>query len=359
MRLLVFRFSAMGDVALLSPVISSLARKYSSLSITLVTRKAFEPFFYNVPGVEVIGVDVDQEYRGIRGLYRLFRELCKLGPYTRGIDVHASTRSRILKLFFYFLTGLRFETIVKGRREKKAMIRSQNKILQPLPHVVDRYMRVFERAGLEAPVGRAPWINPDTQARALARSFLVGEKVEKKNGPWIGIAPFARHLQKTWPLASVRELMRLILNNPDYKVFLFGGGQRELEALRMLHNEFPQAHLVAGKLNLEGEMALVMRMDLMVVMDSFNMHMATLLGIPVLSIWGATHHYSGFGPYGQGPEAIVEVPLEKLPCRPCSVFGNKPCSRGDLACLNWIQPAYVYRRLEERLAEKRLRAQSA
>ena len=71
-------------------------------------------------------------------------------------------------------------------------------------------------------------------------------------------------------------------------------------------------------------------------MDSGNMHLAALSGVPVLSIWGATHPDAGFGPWGQGEEAILQIPTDELTCRPCSVFGNKPCWRGDLACLTSI-----------------------
>lgn len=347
MRLLVFRFSAMGDVALLTPVLNALARKYANLSITLVTRKAFEPFFYNVPGVEVIGVDVDREYRGLRGLHRLYRELKVLGPYHFGIDIHGSARSRILKTFFR-LSGLKFATLVKGRREKIAMTRRKNKIRQPLPHMVDRYMRVFERAGVRAEIGPGPWINPDTHSRALAKRYLKHEGIEKKGDKiWIGIAPFAKHAPKTWPIGHTTALIRMIRETGRATIFLFGGGPAEVEQLGRIQGEFPEVRVVAGKLSLEGEMALILKMNVMVVMDSFNMHLASLLGTKVLSIWGPTHHYLGFGPYGQDESSMIEISPARLPCRPCSVFGNKPCYRKDLACLNWITPRMVHDHLWE------------
>ena len=344
MRLLVLRFSAMGDVALLAPVLSALEKKYSNLSITLVTRKSFEAFFYNIPGVEVIGVDVDRDYRGLFGLYRLFRELKSLGPYQIGIDVHGSTRSRIIKFFFKF-SGLRFESIVKGRREKIAQIRRRKKILNPLPHVIERYMHVFERAGFSADPSQGPWINPDTHSRALVRDFLNAKQVKKKENHWIGIAPFAGHEQKMWPLNLMKELISLIRQNIDCSIFLFGGGKEEIRQLTEIQSLFPESIMVAGNLNLEGEIALIMRLDVMIAMASSNMHLAALLGTRVLSIWGSTHPFSGFGPYGQDESSIVQIPTGILTCRPCSIYGNRKCFRGDLACLNWITPKDVYNRL--------------
>ena len=348
MRLLALRFSAMGDVALLAPVLAAVARRYTKASITLVTRKAFEPFFYNIPGVEVIGVDVDREYKGIRGLHRLFRELRALGPYDAGVDFHGSLRSRIVKTLFRY-SGMRFERIVKGRREKAKQVRPRNKILTPLPHTVERYMATLERVGLSAPVGLGPWIHPDTRSRALAHSYLKKIGRTKKEAHWIGIAPFAGHENKVWPIANMRRLLILLRERVDAEFFLFGGGTEEEEILSDLRGGHERTHVVAGSLNLEGELALIIKLDLMVAMDSLNMHLAALLGIPVLSIWGPTHPYSGFGPYGQGDESVIQISVEDLKCRPCSIFGNKPCARGDLACMTWLNPELVLARIEQRL----------
>jgi ADP-heptose:LPS heptosyltransferase len=80
------------------------------------------------------------------------------------------------------------------------------------------------------------------------------------------------------------------------------------------------------------------------------MHLAALSGIPVASIWGATHPDAGFGPWGQGEEAVLQIPTDVLTCRPCSVFGNKPCWRGDLACMNDISVDAVAERVKEILS---------
>ncbi|MCE9597084.1 MAG: glycosyltransferase family 9 protein [Spirochaetia bacterium] len=343
----------MGDVALLVPVLAALAKAHSRIAITLVTRKAFAPFFYNIPGVEVIGADVDRDYKGILGLYRLFRELRTLGPYDWGIDVHGSMRTRLLKFFFRF-TGLKFSSIVKGRREKNAQVRRTNKVLVQLPHMIERYMHVFQRAGISADPGRGPWINPDTRCRALAGDFLKKVNKTTKTNLWIGIAPFAGHAQKMWPIDRTRDLIRLI-TTMDATVFLFGGGRgHEKKILDEIHAEFPDHTIVvAGNVTLEGEVALMLRLDAMVAMDSFNMHVASLIGAKTLSIWGATHPFSGFGPYGPN-SVIVQIDPSILPCRPCSIFGNKPCFRGDLACMNWITPEKVFGELKALVATSKV-----
>jgi ADP-heptose:LPS heptosyltransferase len=76
----------------------------------------------------------------------------------------------------------------------------------------------------------------------------------------------------------------------------------------------------------------------MISMDSSNMHLASLTATPVVSIWGATHPYAGFMGWGQSEENAVQIPLE---CRPCSIFGKKPCMRGDYACMRGIKPETI------------------
>ena len=152
-----------------------------------------------------------------------------------------------------------------------------------------------------------------------------------------------------WPLEKMERLLERIQESLDATVFLFGGGKEEIEQLAELSGRFSNTVLVAGKLPLNGEIALVLRLHLMLAMDSFNMHLAALLGIPLLSIWGSTHPYSGFGPYQYDDSSIIQIPPEKLPCRPCSIFGNKGCARGDLACMNWIEPEHVFDRIRDKL----------
>ena len=81
----------------------------------------------------------------------------------------------------------------------------------------------------------------------------------------------------------------------------------------------------------------------MLSMDSANMHLASLVELPVVSVWGATHPYCGFTGWHQNPANEVQA---DLPCRPCSVFGNKPCQRGDYACLRGIDYHAIVQRLD-------------
>ncbi len=81
-------------------------------------------------------------------------------------------------------------------------------------------------------------------------------------------------------------------------------------------------------------------------MDSANMHLAALAGTPTVSVWGATHPYCGFRGWRQKEELTVQLPMD---CRPCSVFGNKPCLRGDYLCLAAIKPELILNKVKNYL----------
>jgi ADP-heptose:LPS heptosyltransferase len=109
---------------------------------------------------------------------------------------------------------------------------------------------------------------------------------------------------------------------------------------------FKNKFLINKNVNLtfSEELMLISHLDGMISMDSANMHLASIYGVPVVSIWGATHPFLGFYGYGQDPERIVQA---ELFCRPCSVFGNKPCYRGDFACMKMIEPQTIIDKTEK------------
>ena len=346
-NLLLLRFSAMGDVALLAPVVQSFTQHYPDVGITLVTRRKFAVFFEQFPNVRLVEADFEGRHKGFIGLVRLFTELRALGSFSVVVDAHQNLRSGVLKRLFA-LIGVPSVTIDKGRAEKKALTRKENKIRRQLPHSVERYAQTFKRVGFALQPAKPFQFPPFTTAQDELAAFL-NQQLIPPDSPWLGIAPFAQHEQKMWPFDQFAPLLTQLYAGPPLTVFLFGGGSAEIAQLETLFQQFPQVILVAGQLSLAAELALIRRLTGMVCMDSGNMHLAALSGVPVLSIWGATHPDAGFGPWGQGDEAILQIPTSELSCRPCSVFGNKPCWRGDLACLQRISVEAVANRVLEML----------
>lgn len=349
-KILVIRFSAMGDVMLLVPVLRSLTAAYPDLSVTLVTRPRFTSFFNNIPGVKIFEADVDYTYTGILGMRDLFKNLMRKGDYDLVLDLHDHLRTMILRSFFRVF-GKKVIVFKKGRAEKKAFSRKEKKITKPLPHTVERYHDAFQRAGFRFPILSPPHLQPDEDARQFVSSWLA-ERQLIKTEKWIGMAPFAMHVSKIWSSENYPALLESIIQKMQVKIFLFGGGNKEVEFFEGLRQRFPDhCVIVAGQLKIRHEIALLRHIDLMLCVDSSNMHLAALSGTPLLSIWGGTHPDVGFGPYQYDQKSILQIDREELPCRPCSVYGRETCFRGDFACMNRITVNTVTSTIVHRLSE--------
>jgi ADP-heptose:LPS heptosyltransferase len=335
MHFLVIRTSAMGDVALLTPVILGMRQQYPDVEITLVTRKTFESFFYSITDTKFFFPDLRKNHKGLPGIFRMYRDLEKL-HVDCVIDLHDVLRSKILRQLFRF-AGLPVYVIDKGRSDKKSVIEGKRKT--GLKHSVLRYCDVFAEAGFPVVPADVPCILPSPEAL----SEISGLKYDSGELN-IGVAPYARHKLKIWPEENMKKLLEMISARHKVRIWLFGGHE-ELEKLKNFKTQLPGSHLVTGSLSLAGELALVSRLDLMISMDSSNMHMASLTGIRVISIWGGTDPLTGFGAWKQPDNMAIRIPPGELTCRPCTIYGKGECRRGDLACMNWLTPEKAFDRL--------------
>jgi ADP-heptose:LPS heptosyltransferase len=335
-KILVLRFSALGDVAMTVPVVWSLRQEYPDHEIVFVSRPFAQKLYNPLNGVKFVAADFNNKHKGLHGLINLFQTLKQLGPFLFVADLHGVIRSRFVSTLFR-LAGTKVFSIDKGRKEKNKLTRKKNKKFVQLTSSFDRYREVFAKAGYNFPLksfhGRE--LYTDNNADLPHDGFLF-------DGPYIGIAPFAKHNWKAWPQERTRALLEK-LDDKKYQIFLFGAKGQEQEILEDWATELLNVHNLAGQLNIQDELRAMARIDVMLSMDSANMHLASLVGTPVVSIWGATHPYAGFYGWGQNPETAVQVNLE---CRPCSVFGNKPCHRGDFACMEFITVEMVLQGIE-------------
>ena len=355
MRFLVLCFSEETKALLLVPVLQNLVRQYSKISLTLVCLAHCQIFFHDIPGVHVVGIDLNKKYRGPWALYRLCRELNKLGPYIRGLDLNEDLNNYLLRFFFFF-HNLYFTKIGSVHRQLRQLTRRRRKRSQNLPHLVERYTDSFREAGLELNKKAKtsfPVVNLSTATRALAHDFLKKQELLKQNtqkvqGIWIAFAPFAEHHTKDWPFEKASELIHTMQKELGLLIFLFGEQGQQLERLEDLHKKHPQTILAAeSPQNLESEMGVLSQMDLFLGVDSLYMHLAALLGISIFSIWGPTHPYSGYGPYSKAKtHTLIQIPHEALSCRPCSLQGEKSCFRHDLACMQWISTNEIFEKIK-------------
>ncbi len=338
-HVLVFRFSALGDVAMTVPVIKLLLQQHPDLQITFVSTSFVQPLFEGIDRLQFYAVDLKGKHKGVRGLYSLYKELKRQYTFDAVADLHNVLRTKMLRFFFSF-DPIKIAFIDKGRSEKKELTRKENKKLHPLKTTFNRYADVF--ASLNLPVK----LNVKDGVKKLEPNSNLKE-IKAQGFKIIGLAPFAKHREKMYPLNLMKEVVSQLSTQADIKIYLFGSGA-EAPILLEWQQAYSNTESFAGKMTLAEELEWIAQLDLMVSMDSANMHLASLFGVPVVSIWGATHPFAGFNGWGQTEDNIVQVDLY---CRPCSVFGNRPCYRGDWACMNSIAPETIVKKIIQKLGE--------
>lgn len=310
-RILAYRFSAFGDVAMTVPVFREFLEQNPDVEIVMVSRKNFERLFTDIPNVTFHGIDVD-DYKGFFGVRRLAKELIRLYKPDYVADLHDVIRTKILNKI-YIRKGFKVFKINKGKLEKEDLTDIWNLNKFQLKKTTERYADVFREMGFKVEL-----------------SHQLRPNLEKKSG--IGFAPFAQHKGKMLPLEKSFELVKIL--SEKNTVYFFGGGKKEIETLENWEQQIPNTKSLAGKLSLSEELDRISRLEVMISMDSANMHLASVVGTRCVSIWGSTHPFAGFLGFGQSENDVVEI--KDLTCRPCSVFGDKECFRGDWACLGEI-----------------------
>ncbi len=345
-NILITRFSALGDVAMTIPVIYGACAENPGKRFFLLTRKLPAKMFLAAPpNLTVVGVDLDQ-YKGALGMKRLLGEMVEKYGIDTVVDLHDVLRTKLIRTFAR-LRGLPTTKVDKGRRARKALTRSNSKALIPLTPMPERYREAFESLHIDV--------------ADSFRSLFPGGKGDKemfrpieprrKGETWIAVAPFAAHLGKIYPINLMMKVVDHYADLPDHRIFIFGAGKKESAAIDGLANGRQNVvNMATANIGLPGELALMSHCDVMLAMDSANMHLASLTGLPTVSIWGATHPYTGFYGFRQNPADAVQLDMV---CRPCSVFGDKPCPQHDYHCLNGISPQLVISKIDACLSRRR------
>jgi ADP-heptose:LPS heptosyltransferase len=331
-HILVIRLSAMGDVAMTVPVLRALTHQYPELRITVLTRAFFKPFFRDLNHVKVFSADLKGKHKGVYGLYNLARELNKGNRYYAVADLHCVLRSKILKKF---LRCRRFISINKGRKGKRLLISGVDFIQLKTTH--QRYADVFKRLGYSI----------DLRKPTFPEKAVLNEKsqqlMESNHKHLIGIAPFAAHEGKMYPLDLMRQVIQALSGN--YKVVLFGGGINEAQILSDIENQHNNVVSVANKLTLDEELDIISNLDVMLSMDSGNAHLAAMLGVKVVTIWGVTHPFAGFAPFNQPKDYALLADRNKFPEIPTSVYGNNYPEGYELAAGS-IKPETIVNKIK-------------
>ncbi len=335
-HLMIFRFSAMGDVAMMVPVLRCLYAQNQNIQVTLVTRKRFAPIFKEFNQLQIITTDFIGKHKGLKGLYRLYKELKQIKPRCIA-DIHNNLSSRILRLFFK-LSFTRVKAIDNGYLELKRLIHPTKKTMKPLTPQYYRYVEVFSRLGFALDVNKHKFpIKPGLQKSSLELELPADRK-------WIGIAPFASHPGKTYPLDLMQKVVGYL--QQQHTVFLFGHGSKETAQIHIWAKAYPHVIPHALEMPFSDQLDLIANLDAMISMDSANGHLAANFGVPVITLWGMTHPFLGFSAFGQNNHVLVN--REKFPKVPTSANGKK-VPKGYKDAMRTITPEEVIEMVLEKI----------
>jgi ADP-heptose:LPS heptosyltransferase len=334
------RLSAMGDVAMTVPVLRAFVNQYPEVKISLVSRPFFKPFFEGIPNLSFFAFDEKERHKGFLGLCKLYQDLAAL-DIDAFVDLHNVLRSKVVRTLFA-MSGKKTASVDKGREEKKALTRPENKIFKPLTTMFERHVKVVEELGFSVDLS-----NPLFPKKAILDQEVI-DIIGENNQKLIGIAPFAQYDSKVYPQDLMQEVIDTLALDKNSKILLFGGGKKEIEILNTISSGKENVINMAGKIKFPQELQLISNLDVMLSMDSGNAHIAAMLGVKVITLWGATHPYAGFSPFNQPLENALVSDRNLYPKLPTSVYGNK-IVEGYEDAMRTILPKMVVQKIKTSL----------
>jgi heptosyltransferase-2 len=330
-RILLVRFSSLGDVLLLTPLIRALRTRHPAATLTALTKQEWAPLLAANPHLDqVVSISRGQSLvplaRALRG-----------GGFTHRLDLHASVRSRMLRLLVPG-TWLGFDM---RRREREALIRNHEHRYTDRVPVAERYFEAAATLDVE-PDGRPAELFVSPAAEARAEDWLTRQAAP---GDLVACSPGAAHATKRWPLHHWHALIAALTARGLLPMIVGGPAEREM-AQQLVRASEGRVLSAAGDLDLQATGALLRRARAAISGDTGAMHMATAVGTPVIALFGPTVEAFGFFPY----HATAQVLERELACRPCSSKGGPRCPLGHHHCLEEIMPGQVMDALERYLS---------
>ena len=323
-HIVILRFSVIGDVAIAAPLVRAYALANPDIQFTMVSQTFLSSMFEGIENLAFLPAEFKENRANLVRCFKFSKKIKEINP-TDIADFQASAGSRLICK----KTGVRSAVLWKSRYRRAALTRRKSKIFMEIATMQRRYEKVFTDLGLK-----------DLNYSKLPVKI---KKFSNKETWVLGIAPFAKYKAKEWPEEYMDQVIDHFAKLPQVKIYLFGGGKREIAKLARIERRYENVESVAGKYTINEELMFMKNLDLMLSMDTTNMHFASFVSVPVLSIWGGTHPYAGFYGWGQDPSFAIQLDMN---CRPCSISGDKKCYRGDYACMSNLKPEIVIERIE-------------
>lgn len=316
-KILIVRFSSIGDVLLVSPLLRALALQSPHIEVHFVTKRAFLPLLENNPNLKKIhcfSKDFDECLADLNA-----------EKFDLIIDLHNNLRSKRLS------QALAVKTTRFNKINLRKLMAVYFKALGVLPqqHIVERYFETLkelsvvpDEKGLDLFIAEKDRVSFDTLFNTPTTKFIalvIGGSYETKQIPYSKLAECIQYA----------NLPVVLMGGPD-----------DTAIAGKLHKEFPTCYDAVGKLNLMQSASLISQAEWVITGDTGLMHMASAFDRKIISVWGNTIPEFGMSPYKAHPENKV-LQVKDLPCRPCSKLGYHSCPAGHFRCMNDIDLSSV------------------
>jgi heptosyltransferase-2 len=340
-RILIIRLSSLGDVILTTPVIAAVKAQFPNSELSFLTKARYADLLRNDPRIlSVVEFDPVERHGGVSGFMSLVSEL-RSHDFDLLIDLHANLRSFVLRRLVKSRVKLKYDKCWLRR-----WLMVHLKLLKTKPvRTVDSYLEPLQRLGVEASE-RNPLIFLGRDDLECPNHFLLERRV-KKDDIVVGVHPGAKWETKRWSADKFAGVCQSLTERLDYRVVLLGDAG-EAKLVEEVGRSIPDEKLVkAVGFPLGKFMSLISRCDCLITNDSGPMHIASALQVPVVAIFGPTHPKLGFAPSGSRNVVLCA----EVKCSPCSLHGEKRCSKKSRYCMDLIEPDVVVEAVEKLLKE--------
>jgi len=317
-KILIVRFSSIGDIVLTTPVIRCIKKQLKDVEVHYVTKEIFKETLAHNPYI-------DKLFTFKKDVSEIFKDL-KSENYDYIIDLHKNLRSLRLK------QHLKTKSFSFNKINVQKFVAVNFKMLGSLPdkHIVDRYFEAVtplnikqDSSGLDYFLGKEDEVN------------LKAEYFNNSEIKFTALVVGGSYYTKKIPLAKLEEICGKIkmpvitLGNKDDKIIA-----------DLLAQKFPQVINACGKYTINQSASIVKQADCVITPDTGLMHIAAAFNKKIISVWGNTIPEFGMGPYKPNPENII-LEVKALGCRPCSKLGYKKCPKGHFKCMMEIDLTQV------------------
>jgi lipopolysaccharide heptosyltransferase II len=325
-KILVIRFSSLGDVLLTSALLKSIKENFPDAEVHYLTKQNFADVIRFNPNVDrVIEVDNNIDFSGLRKL----RKEIKSNNYDLIIDAHNSLRSLYLRLF----QNSKKLVFKKYSLRKFLLVNFKINLMKDLPPITVRYCNIIPENKF---IYSHPEIYTDNKSKLNVEKLLSGLNLsaDKK---LVCIAPSSAHFTKTYPPEYYVEL----INEFEGKyIFLLIGKGKDKANIEIIKSQTGENVIdLCDKLNILELAELTNKCSLFISGDTGPMHIAEALNIPLIMLAGSSVREFGFYPQNKNSIALEN---NNLKCRPCSHIGKSKCPKGHFKCMKEIKPQSVY-----------------